>query len=181
MNEPKKIAVGDNASWSRTLTDYPASIWTLHYSLFNASNAYNFDATANGDEHAVALLANTTEGWAPGRYDWTAYVTNVANDRHVVATGVITLAPDPAAGVPFDGRSHARKMLEALEAALENRATSEDLDMIRGTYGDRTIERNPARLIELRDKYKQEVAAEDRQAAIKRGEKVPRGTKVRFI
>jgi hypothetical protein len=180
MNEPKTLAVGDTAEWTFTLADYPASIWTLHYSLFNLNNAYAFDAVVSGDDHVVNLLPSVTSNWAPGRYDWTAYVTNVAGDRQVVAQGVITLTPDPSAGVPYDGRSHARKMLEALEALLENRATSADLDMIRGTYADRTIERQPEKLTELRDKYKAEVAVEDREVAIKRGENVPRGVKVRF-
>jgi len=180
MSEPKKIAVGDNAEWTATLPDYPASVWTLHYALFNAANAYNFDASASDDDHAVNLLASVTTAWIPGRYDWTAYVTNTANERKVINQGVIIITPDPSKGTPYDGRSHARKMLEALEAALENRATKADLDMIRGTFGDRTIERKPEQLIMARDKYKSEVATEDRQAAIKRGDRVPRSVKVRF-
>lgn len=181
--EPREIAASDSLSWERSLTDYPASEgWTLHYALFNATAAYTIDSTADGDTHIVSVDSATTAAWTAGRYDWTAYVTHTDGRRKSLFTGVIKITPDLSQ--PYDGRSHARKMLDAIEAVLEGRATAQEIDLIKAQRGiqgdDRAIERDTAALIPLRDKYKAEVAAEERAAALVRGEKQPRNIKIRF-
>lgn len=179
--EPVKIAAGDSLSWTRALTDYPAGDgWTLHYALFNAIAAYSFASTPDGDAHQVDVPSATTEAWAPGRYDYTAYVTHTDGTRRSLFAGVLTITPNPAAGTPHDGRTHARKMLDAIEATIEGRASKHDLDLVRGQFGERAAERAPEKLIEWRDKYRAEVDAEERAAAIARGERRPRNIKARF-
>lgn len=177
--EPGTITTGDSMSWNVSLPDYPAGDWVLHYAMFNAGGNYAFDAGADGVTHVVSLAIADTAAWTPGRYDWTAYVTR-GTERKVITTGTFIIKPDPTAGTNYDARSHARKMLDAIEAALENRATTQQLDMIRGTFGDRAIELAPEKLIVARDKYKAEVATEDRQAKMQRGERVPRNIKIKF-
>jgi len=178
-NEPGKITSGDSVSWTRVVADYKASDgWVLHYAMFNAAANYSFDGVASGDDHAINLVSADTAGWSAGRYDWTAYVTKGA-DRHVVTTGALIVTPDPTAGVNYDGRTHARKMLEALEAVIEKRATASDMDLVRGTFGGREVERDPAKLIEWRDKYKKDVESEEGEAALARGERVT-GNKIKF-
>ena len=71
-------------------------------------------------------------------------------------------------------------MLDAIEAALEGKANSKQLDMVRGEFGGRSIEREPQKLVALRDKYRAEVAAEERAAAIAAGQAVSGKLKVRF-
>jgi hypothetical protein len=181
MIEPGRIAAGDSLSWTRSLTDYKAGDgWTLHYALLNAAGAYTIDSTADGDNHAVSVTSATTTAWAAGRYDWTAYVTHTDGRRKSLFTGVIIITPDLTSGTPYDGRSHARKMLDAIEAAIENRATADELDLLKGQFGPRAIERNSAELIVHRDKYRREVNNEERAAALARGEKSPRNIKIRF-
>lgn len=182
MTEPKTIAAGDSKTWLKSLPDYKASDgWVLHYALFNGTATWNFDAIAEGDDHRVNLIVSITTTWTPGRYDWTAYVTRGAEEREVVDGGQIIIGADPASGQPYDGRTHARKMLDALEAVIEKRATGSDLDLIRGTYGERAIERDPEKLIVWRDQYKREVADEDAAAALVRGEKRPNKIKMTFL
>lgn len=180
MSEPGTITAGDSVSWTRTLIDHPAPEWSLHYALFNAAANYSFDAVGGGADHTVTLAAATTKPWEAGRYDWTAYVDNAAGDRSVVATGAVIVKPDPATGLPYDARSHARKMLEAIEATIEKRATAQQLDLVRSAVGDRSGDLAPEKLIEWRDKYRREVQIEEQKAALERGEKLPRSIKVRF-
>lgn len=177
--EPGEIVAGDSAQWNVTLADHPAPDWVLHYALFNKTANISFEATADGADHLVTLTAATTVAWAPGRYDWAAYVTN-GDERETVATGVIIIKADPSLGVNRDDRSHARKMLEAIEATLEGKATSQDAELVKGQYGERAIERDPDMLRKWRDRYRKEVKAEDDLVAMKAGKRVPRSTKIKF-
>lgn len=179
MIEPGKIAAGDSLDWTRSLTDYPASEgWTLHYALFNATAAYAITSAADGDNHVVSVDSATTATWDAGRYDWTAYVTHTDGTKRSLFTGTIIITPDLTS--PYDGRSHARKMLDALEAALEGRATTDEMDLIKGQFGERAIERKSAELIVARDRYRREVKSEETAAALARGERPQNKTKVRF-
>ena len=90
------------------------------------------------------------------------------------------VSPDATTG-QHDGRSHAQIMLDAIEAALEGRATNNQLDLVKGQFGDRATERNAAALIAARDKYKAEVASEQQAEAISRGEGLPNKIKTRFV
>ena len=118
--EPRSIIAGDTVKWTRTLADYPASAgWALTYDLVNAQHRYTIAATASGNAHAVVIAATTTESYAAGSYDWRARVTN-AEEVYTVGTGRVTVAPSFGAAV--DGRTHARRTLEAIEAVIEGRA-----------------------------------------------------------
>lgn len=182
MTEPKTIVAGDSKTWLKILPDYKASEdWVLHYALFNGSGAYNFAAVAEGEDHRVDLLASITSTWTPGRYDWTAYVTRGAEEREVVDGGQFIIGADPSSGQPYDGRTHARKMLDALEAVIEKRATGSDLDLIRGTYGERAVERDPEKLIVWRNQYMREVESQEAAADLAKGIKRPNKIKVSFI
>ena len=181
MIEPLKIAAGDSLSWERTLEDYPASSgYVLHYALFNLAAAITIDGTADGDKHVISVGAATTGAWAAGRYDWAAFVTGPSAFKKSLFTGVINIAPDLTAG-PQDGRSHAQKMLEAIEAALEGNATAQELDLVKADFGPRAIERDVGALRTARREYRNEVAKEARLAARARGEKISSNTKIKFV
>ncbi len=179
--EPGKIAAGDSLNWTRSLPAYPAGEgYTLHYALFNATAAYTIDSVADGDDHLVNVDGTETSSWTPGRYDWTAYVTGPNGFRQSLFGGTMVVTPDLSSGAPYDGRSHARKMLDAIEAALEGRATADEMDLIKAQFGERAVERRSADLIVARNKYRTEVETEERAAALERGERRPRNIKVRF-
>lgn len=186
MIESSSVYAGDTVTWLRELPDYPAPAHVLNYALSNADNVIKFVAVAESAAHRVLILPSESAAWAPGRYDWAAFVTTVAGLRKVVDQGVMLIRANPAATQARDGRTHARRMLDAIEAALEQRATTDQLDMVRATFGQRSIERgqgqnggNPT-LIVARDTYMAEVAAEERAAAVLRGEKSGNKLHVRF-
>ncbi len=180
MRLPGTIHQGDSLRFTAELPDYPAPAWTLRYALFNADHVYHIDTSAAGQNHQVDLASVP---WAPGRYDWTAYVQG-PGQRHVIADGKIRVLPDPALTTPQDRRSHARKVLDAIEAVLEARASADQLDLVRSVMGTGLsryeAERATGELLALRDKYRAEVAREERAEALARGDRLPNKILVRL-
>lgn len=167
-SEPETLRVGDTWEWTRALADFPASTWTLHYVLINSSSKISIQASADGDVHAVSVAAATTVAYTAARYDWEAYVTD-GTDRYTVLKGAVDVLPDLSSVASYDARSHARTMLDAIEAELESRATAAQLDLIQVDFQEHGIQRQPGDLLKLRDKYAAMVAAEDSALAGKSG------------
>lgn len=164
-----ELIAGDTLDFTTSVPDYPASAgWTLTYKLIprTAGTVISFNAAADGDDYRAQVAAATTAAWAAGEYSWTAYAIK-AGERHTVEQGTVKILADPAVVTAYDGRSHARKVLEAIEAVLENRAT---LDQKSYAIGGRSLERTPiADLLVLRDKYKSEVVREDAASRVANG------------
>ena len=72
--EPSSIKAGMTVKWKRTLSDYPATLWTLTYVLFKAGTQIKFNASADGTDHSVTLAKATTAAYTAGNYTWQAYV-----------------------------------------------------------------------------------------------------------
>lgn len=161
---PAELRIGDTARWTRSLSDYPASAgWALAYTLVSGTAAHSFSASAAGDDFKIDVPAATTATWAAGRYQLQEYVTNGA-DRHTIGTTPLRLLPNLAvvgAG-GADLRSHARKVLDAIEAWLDTRAPTSASFQVAG----RTLSNYPLpELLTLRDRYRAEVLREDRLAS----------------
>lgn len=159
--EPASLRAGDTWAWTRgDLSDYPASTWTLTYYFRNATSHFNVSATADGDSFAVEVLPATTAAIVPGWYEWFAFVSD-GTDRHQVATGRSEVLQDVTNAVPFDGRSWARRMLDYVEAALESRASTDQLDLVMAQLDQRTLTRDKGGLITLRSMLQADVRREE--------------------
>jgi len=159
--EPVEIAAGVTWAWRReNLTgDYPASAgWTLSYSLRSAAAAIDISASADGDNFALSVAASTTAAYTAGRYAWTAIVAK-SGEKHEVGRGTLVVLPNLAAAGAYDGRSHARKVLDAIESVIEGRASRDQMSYrIEG----RELARTPLEdLQRFRIFYTQEVAREE--------------------
>ena len=126
--EPLELTQGDTVQWQKTFTDYPASEWTVSYNIRGASS---LDVTAaqasNGTSHSVTLSSTQTADLKEGNYWWQAVaVHNGTSERRTISTGDFVVKPDLAT-LPegYDGRSHVKKTLDALEAVIEKRATTD--------------------------------------------------------
>ena len=65
--EPEKLTSGVTWKWKKTISDYPASEWSLIYYLRKDGVAISsFSATADGNTHLVTVAASTTSGYAAG-------------------------------------------------------------------------------------------------------------------
>lgn len=158
--EPQTFRAGDFLTWSKSLTDYPANAgWSLAYTLINAAGKITINASVSGADHLVSVPAATTATYVAGGYTWMARVTK-ATEIYTIGQGSIEILPNlAAAGVlTYDGRSHAKIMLEAIEAAFEGRASSTQLEY--EISGRRVRNMTPEELIKWRSFYKAEVAKE---------------------
>lgn len=174
--EPASLYAGDTATWLKTLPDYPAGQgWVLFYELVNGQRRLHFTAAAQGNDHLVNVAASDTAQWAPGQYDWRA---RVSRDSQVftVATGRTAVQPSFAEAV--DARSTARRTLEAIEAVLENRASSATAEY---QIAGRQLKYIPIpELLTLRDRYRRDVRDEEAAARMAAGLGHPGRIHVRF-
>lgn len=137
--------------------------WAIKFELRGPSSI-TITSTGSGSTHTVAVAAATTAGWTAGDYWYQKYAVNSGTGkRATLGTGSISIKPNLAtlAGA-YDGRSQAKKILDAIDARLLNRATE---DQNKYSIAGRSIDRIPvAELLGLRDKfsimYQREVNAE---------------------
>lgn len=173
------IIAGDTLDFTTTVADYPPGDgYTLTYKLVprSSGSVITFSASASGDDYRVQVGPSTTATWAAGDYTWAAYAIK-SGARYTVDQGLLTVKPDPATASTLDGRSHARKVLDAVEAVLENRAT---LDQQEFQIGGRMLKRMPVSdLMKLRSRYASEVEREDANAKLAAGLGVARRIQVR--
>lgn len=164
---PTSLRAGDSVSWLLDFADYPASDgWVLSYVLLSDQGRYDFTAVASGASHLIELASGDTAGWVAGQYTLTGYLKK-GSDRVTVGTSPIEILPDlPATSTTtYDGRSHARRMLEAIEATLESRATKAQLDLVELQIYQRTQRRDVGVLLEARARYLVEVRREEAAGA----------------
>jgi len=180
-NLPSSFTVGD--TFKATISDdrYPASEgWSLTFAIANGSAAKTASASASGNDFDLTVAGSTTNTWVAGNYTYTLAVTKGA-ERYTLATGPIQVLPNLASGSPIDGRSHARKMLDAIDAYLENQATGSQIDIVESAIDMRRVKREgKGELIKLRDRYRAEVLAEDQADKIRQGQASGRNLQVRF-
>lgn len=177
--EPTQFRAGDTVKWEKSLADYLASAgWTLKYRLINSAGKYDITAAADGDDHAVTVTAATSAAYTAGTYQWQAYVetgSGASREQYTIGTGTVEILPNLAGlSAAYDTRSHVKKVLDALRAALEGRASRTDLNY---TVAGRTLQSmTHAELISAVAKYeslyKTELAAESINKGLGSGRRV---------
>lgn len=160
-NEPSELRAGLTWQWRREdLSDHPASAWTLTYYFKKTGSSganFNIVAAADGDHYAIEVAKGTTAGYTAGDYTWVAVVDD-GTDAFEIDRGTLKLLPRYDQAANLDDRTHARKVLEAIEAVIENRATKDQQEY---SIAGRKLVRMPVQeLMALRDKYRAEVYSE---------------------
>lgn len=118
--EPTVLYTGDTWAWTRALADYPASTWTLKYTLINTGGRINITAGADGDVHSVSVAAATTATYTAGTYTWQAFVES-GSERHTMDQGSVVVRAGYSSG---SGGADARTQAEtALQDAITALAT----------------------------------------------------------
>lgn len=160
--EPDAITAGDTLQFTHTDDEYTIDSWSLAYNLLNASNFYSFCASSpsTGYDFSVSLAASLTSTWVAGIYRWVARMTNGSTlEQHTVSQGILEIVPNWATLTSgYDYRSHVKKTLDALEATILGKASS---DQLAYTIAGRSLQRmRPEELLLWRDKYRAEYEAE---------------------
>lgn len=160
--EPASLHAGLTWQWRREdLADYPADTYALKYAFRGASSGFSVTASADGMAFAVSIAAATTATYAAGSYTGVGWVES-GSTKIEVWRGRLDVRPALDTG---DGRSHVRKVLDAIESVLEGRASRSDRDyeVNTGSGSRRLSSFTPEELILLRETYKryevQELAA----------------------
>lgn len=189
-SEPLVVRAGESWAWARTdlAEHYPASDWSLIYALRNADHHIDLTADAESDDtFSIDLGPAVTADYPPGDYLWLAWAqrfeietttetdpetgeeieveteTDTLAARHQVGTGTLRILPDLSLAAAYDPRTWAKRMLDAVEAVLEARASTDQLDLVDTTLGDRGMKRDRSSLIELRSQLQIEVQRETGQ------------------
>lgn len=125
--EPKTLAAGETAQWTRQIADYPPSDgWTLVY-YFAGPDTFTVTATSDPATglYTATIASSDTTAKPDGLYEWRAYAetgTGATYERHEVGRGALALEPDWSAIVGNGQQAFAEQMVAAIEAALLGRA-----------------------------------------------------------
>lgn len=151
---PESITAGTTLAFSLALTAYPAPDWSLTLVL-RGGQSIDLSSVPDAALHTFAVSAADTGAWLPGDYWYSLRATRGA-DVHEIDSGSLTVKPDLTALTEvYDGRVHAERVLESIEAVIEGRA-SKDQDSYR--INNRELRRTPiSQLLKLRDIYRNEV------------------------
>lgn len=169
--EPQTLTAGDRWLWKRTDlgADYPPASYSLKYALRRHDTGAEIEITASesGSDYLVEVASATTANHSAGFYAWQAYIIRTSDsERVLIGSGTLEVLANRDTA-QTDPRTHARKVLDAIEAVMENRAS---VDQQEYSIAGRSLKRTDLNdLIVLRDRYRAEVLAEERAERIKQG------------
>lgn len=168
--------------WTKYLASYtPADGWSLTYSLADSAKFLSVLATDNGDGSHLATISTTDSAdLAPttGPYRTLTLVGRVAKETEKYEVVVSQILVYPNLTAAYDARTHAKTVLDAIEATIAGRATK-DQEAISLPDG-RSISRTPmSDLMSLRQHYRRECDAQLKAEGLTRGVRTPR-PKMRF-
>lgn len=161
--EPARVRAGDTVTWRKTLAEYPPSAgWTLYYRGISATAKFDITATNDADTHLVSVPKATTDDWVADDYTLIAWVAS-ATERVSLPGGRITVLPDLAAvtAAGYDSRTQAKKMLDAIDAALQSLSSGERLAVVEAEVAGRRLKYNITGLMTLRNLYAAQVRGEE--------------------
>ena len=169
---PSVLFAGDKLEFTESESDYKASDgWTMKYKLINSSTSItDLVSTADGDDHKFSITSAVSADWETGFYRFLRYAQKDSTYEHL-DRGVVEVKPDIIALSTWDFRTHARKTLEAIEAAIERRATKEQMSIAIGVRGSsRQLQYlTMDELIKARNYYQNLVNREDQKELIAQG------------
>lgn len=130
--EPREIQRGETVRWRRHFVGYPPSEFTLRYLIRGPGIGIDVPATGDGDAFVAEITSEQSGSLTEGSYQWQAWLNEISDPtkRYVAARGEIIVRPGfvESDTTAVDTRSTAKKIVDALEAALLNSASREQLE-----------------------------------------------------
>ena len=153
MNIPGIATAGDTITWTeQSVFDfqgnfYEPGAYTLNYSLRGPS-VLDVVATQVEGEWSITITPTQSEALAAGQYFWLAYVTDANANRFTVGNGQITIQVDLTKAVAgYDGRSNAKKIIDAIEAEIQARITGGSA--VEYTIAGRSLRKEPLQALQM--------------------------------
>ena len=173
---PAFAYLGQTLEFRKTWPDFPVATWSAVMHLRSTEGYLDIAAiVVDGDfKFTVAALAPNTGGNFSGAVDYIIVVTD-GTDKIPAEQGQIDIKADPTAANALDMRSHVKKVLDAIEAVIEDRATKTDLNYTVSTNGGtRSLSRiTHDELLQVRRQYarlyRAELAKQKRRSGRKAG------------
>ncbi len=180
---PAEIRAGSTLWWSATYDDFPASTWTLTYTLRGPAK-YTITATSSGDTHHVDVAATVTAAYLPGEYTLLGEVTD-GTAVYPLPEGSrrFTITEDLAqSSSSYDARSWNEQMVDAIKLVIAGRATrvEENYEVSFAGHAQKLSLLSFEELNEALRFYEARVDAEKRREAVANGKSAGRNIQVRF-
>lgn len=154
---PASHQAGDTLRFDILKGDFDPSVDIVNVYLSSNANNYTFQSTDNENYFRFDVAALSTGSWQKGLYTLQASVTCEDGAVFTIHTSNIEIFPNLSIG-NADPRSHARRVLESIEAVIEGTASS---DVLAYEIAGRRLERYPiSELLKLRSIYRREFQSE---------------------
>ena len=185
QKEPSTLVLGDYWAWKRDdLADtYPIGSYALTYEFHEdsgggGSHKFTLTATEANDTYYIEAASSSTTSYTVGDYIWEAYITKTADSNRVMVDSGRTTITQNLADTNADLRSHAKKVLDNIQAVIEGRASIDQSSM---SIAGRSLSRMSVdELMTFRDRYRAEYLKEIKLARIRNGQGTGNTPKVRF-
>lgn len=128
------LIAGDTLDFTDSVPQYPATDgWTLKYRLVPrfatpTQAPITLTAAASGADYRVTAAPATTAAWVAGFYSWFRWVekTGARQTLDPAEGGQLEVRADPStAAQGYDARTQDQTALDAIDAVLANRATTD--------------------------------------------------------
>ena len=183
--EPDTLVIGDRWTWRRPdlVADYPTADYALTYEFHRdtgggGQNQFTLTATETSDDYIIEIPSSTTAGYAANAYIYYAFITRTSDSERVaIDNGRAELVED-FSDSNADVRSHAKTVLDAIEATIEGRASQDQMSY---SIAGRSLSRMSIDdLMRFRDRYYAEYQEEIKKSRIKNKQDSGNLIKVRF-
>ena len=183
--EPDLLVVGDRWTWRRPdlAADYPPADYALTYEFHEdsgggGSHKFTITATETTTEYLIEIASATTAAYTAGEYNWYAFITRSSDSQRIAIDEGHTKLELNFANTNADNRSHAKKVLDAIEATIEGRASQDQMSY---SIAGRSLSRMSIDdLLKFRDRYRAEYNREIKKLRIKNKQDTGNTIKVRF-
>ena len=183
--EPDTLVIGDRWMWRRPdlASIYDPSAYALTYEYHRDSggggvNQFTITATETSDDYIIEVPSTTTDTYVANAYIWYAFITRSSDSERIAVDNGRAELVDDFADSNADVRSHAKTVLDAIEATIEGRASQDQMSY---SIAGRSLARMSIDdLMTFRNRYRAEYLEEIKKSRIKNKQDSGNLVKVRF-
>ena len=183
--EPDRLVTGDRFAWQRPdlVSDYPLADYTMTYHFSQDSGGggthhFTLSSTEADNNYYFEKPSSETTNLVAGDWKWQLYAIRTSDSQRITIDYGITKFTLGELDTNNDLRTHAKKVLDAIEAVIEGRAT---IDQSSFSLGGRSLSRMSVdELMTFRDRYKAEYLKEVKLARIRNKQGSGNTIKVNF-